>query len=82
VRELPGVQAPVPTSAARSPRAHALAVAAVRFERPEGRADGRREHPSLYNPYWVARLAAPASAERALAAGARGVVDPFAGLAP
>jgi hypothetical protein len=61
---------------------YALAAAAVRFERPEPRADRRREYPSLYNPYWQARLVGPASGERTLAAASRGVVDPYAGLAP
>jgi hypothetical protein len=61
---------------------YALSAAAVRFERPEPRADRRREYPSLYNPYWQARLVGPASGERTLAAASRGVVDPYAGLAP
>jgi hypothetical protein len=61
---------------------HALSVASVRFERPEGRADRRREYGSLYSPYWVARLAPPTSTERAIAAAVRGEPNPFAGLAP
>jgi hypothetical protein len=61
---------------------YALATAAVRFERAEPRADGRREYGSLYNPYWSARLVAPTGAERLLAAASRGGVDPYAGLAP
>jgi hypothetical protein len=73
------------TSWAPTPSAnavHALGAAVVRFERPEGRADGRREYANLYNPYWQARLAAPLASERALAAAARGGSDPYAALAP
>jgi hypothetical protein len=61
---------------------HALAAAVVRFERPEGRADRRREYANLYNPYWQARLAATSAADRALATAARGRPDPYTGLAP
>lgn len=61
---------------------YALSSAAVRFERPAPRADRRREYPSLYNPYWQARLVAPSGGERTLAAAGRGAVDPYAGLAP
>lgn len=34
-----------------------LGAAEVHFHRPERRDDGRAEHPSLFNPYWEARLA-------------------------
>jgi hypothetical protein len=34
----------------------ALGSAEVHFHRPERRADGRTERPSLFNPYWEARL--------------------------
>jgi hypothetical protein len=61
---------------------HALAAAAVRFERPGPRRDLRREYPSLFGPYWSARLVAPSAGERTFAAGVRGIVDPFAGVAP
>jgi hypothetical protein len=61
---------------------YALAAAGVQFERPEPRADGRREHPSLYSPYWRARLVAPSGGERALVAASRGTPDPYVGLAP
>ncbi|MCP5359521.1 MAG: hypothetical protein H7A14_02170 [Sinobacteraceae bacterium] len=55
--------------------AYAVAAAEVRFARLVPRADGARELGSLYNPYWRARLAAPTSAERLLAATADGSVD-------
>jgi hypothetical protein len=35
----------------------AMGAAKVHFHRPEPRSDGRVEHPSLFNPYWEARLA-------------------------
>lgn len=40
----------------------------VFFERPGPRSDGRAERPSLYSPYWQARLAASTPADRAWAA--------------
>lgn len=58
---------------------HALGTAEIYFRRPESRADGRREYPSLFNPYWHVRLVEPSAAERTLTASARGLaVDPFA----
>jgi Flp pilus assembly protein TadG len=42
-----------------------VAAAQVYFERPAPRADGRVEYPSLFNPYWQARLAEPTVAQRA-----------------
>jgi len=42
-----------------------VAAAEVYFERPAARADGRVEYPSLFNPYWQARLAEPTVAQRA-----------------
>jgi hypothetical protein len=57
---------------------HALGAAEVYFRRPTARADGRREYPSLFSPYWHARLVEVSSQERALTAAPRGVaVDPF-----
>ena len=34
----------------------AVASAEIYFARPEGRSDGKTEWPSLFNPYWQARL--------------------------
>jgi hypothetical protein len=45
-----------------------IAAAEVFFKRPEARGDGRIEYPSLFNPYWQARLAEPTLAQRAAAA--------------
>ena len=57
---------------------HSLGAAEVYFRRPEPRADGRREYPSLFNPYWHARLVDVSGQERALTAPMRGLtVDPF-----
>lgn len=80
VRAIGGPLADAPLDASATPRA--LAAAIVRFERPEGRADRRREYASLYSPYWIARLSAPTATERAVAAAARGTADPYVGLAP
>lgn len=61
---------------------HAIGSAQVHFRRPMARSDGRDEFPSLFNPYWQARLTATSGAERQLTAVARGIgVDPF-GLLP
>lgn len=50
----------------------ALGAAEVRFHRPDARPDGRVERPSLFNPYWEARLVErPPGGVRALAAVAR-----------
>jgi Putative Flp pilus-assembly TadE/G-like len=58
---------------------HALGAAEIFFQRPLERADGRREYPSLFNPYWHARLVDVTGQERMLTAPMRGVaVDPFA----
>lgn len=62
-------------------RYYALGAARAQFERPGGRADARREYPSLYSPYWVARLAPVTLRTRTLVSAARGVPDPF-GAAP
>lgn len=51
-------------------RLAALGAAELYFERPVPRADGREELPSLFNPYWQARLAPrPEGGLRALALG-------------
>jgi hypothetical protein len=58
---------------------HALGAAEVYFQRPEGRRDGRREYPSLFNPYWHARLVDVSRQERVLTASFRGLnIDPYA----
>lgn len=58
-----------------------LAAAEVYFQRPVDRADGRREYPSLFNPYWQARLVEVSAAERLLTAPVRGLsTDPYAVL--
>jgi hypothetical protein len=44
-----------------------VAAAEVYFKRPTPRADGRVEYPSLFNPYWQARLAEPSTVQRAAA---------------
>lgn len=57
---------------------HALGAAEIHFRRPAPRTDSRREYPSLFNPYWHARLVDVSSRERALTAPLRGLgVDPF-----
>src|SRR5690606_9458771 len=60
---------------------HAIASAEVYFQRPVDREDRREEYPSLFNPYWQARLVPVSAAERQIAATFRGLsVDPFAVL--
>lgn len=60
---------------------HALATAEVYFQRPAARADGRVEYPSLFSPYWQARLVPTPAGERQLTASLRGLaVDPYAVL--
>jgi hypothetical protein len=66
------------TPAYHSGAAFALAAAQVYFQRPIGRADLRQELPSLFNPYWQARLAPITIQQRLFAAAARGdSVDPY-----
>lgn len=48
-------------------RMASLASAEVYFKRPAARPDGRTELPSLFNPYWQARLAEPTVAQKAAA---------------
>jgi hypothetical protein len=55
-------------AAAPGGRIASLARAEVFFMRPEARPDGRRELPSLYNPYWQSRLVGPTAADRVYAA--------------
>jgi len=49
-------------------RIASVGAAEVYFKRPTPRGDGRVELPSLFNPYWQARLVEPTVAQRALAA--------------
>ncbi|MDR2216075.1 MAG: pilus assembly protein TadG-related protein [Nevskiaceae bacterium] len=61
---------------------HALGSAEVYFRRPEQRSDGRQEYPSLFNPYWQARLSTVPNLDRQLSAPFRGLSwDPF-GVGP
>jgi Flp pilus assembly protein TadG len=61
---------------------HALGSAEVYFRRPERRADGRQEYPSLFSPYWQARLSTVPNVDRQLTAPFRGLQwDPF-GVGP
>ncbi len=60
---------------------HALGSAEIHFQRPAARSDGREEYPSLFNPYWQARLTATSATERSLVAPARDLgIDPYAVL--
>jgi len=60
---------------------HAIGSAEVYFQRPAQRADGRVEHPSLFNPYWQVRLVPVSATDRQLTAPSRGLAaDPFAVL--
>jgi hypothetical protein len=58
----------------------AISTAQVYFLRPTGRADGRREFPSLYNPYWQVRLAPVARVDRVVAAIDKGLPDPYVAI--
>jgi hypothetical protein len=77
LQQINGVPARVaPSFAADS--LHALGSAEVYFQRPFGRSDGRYEYPSLFSPYWQARLADTPSSSRTLTAPLRGLsADPF-----
>ncbi|MFT3904957.1 MAG: pilus assembly protein TadG-related protein [Steroidobacteraceae bacterium] len=62
-------------------RLYALGAAHVFYQRPVARRDGRSEYPSLFNPYWEARLAPVNAADRQLAAFSKGLsVDPLEAL--
>lgn len=52
--------------------AYAMAAAETPFARPDQRADRARELPSLYSPYWAARLTPVSRIERAGGAGVDG----------
>lgn len=52
----------------------AMAAAQVEFARPVARADGHGELPSLFNPYWHARLVLPARSQRFVVDAAEGAV--------
>ncbi len=57
---------------------HATGSAEIYFQRPTARDDGREEYPSLFSPYWQARLTATSAVERQLSAASGGLgVDPF-----
>lgn len=58
---------------------YAMAESCVRFARPyrQNRADGAREYPSLFNPYWTASLATESKAARIIADGAKGLLPPL-----
>lgn len=43
----------------------ATAAAETYFERPDARSDGLEEQPSLFHPYWLARLVTVSASERA-----------------
>jgi Flp pilus assembly protein TadG len=53
----------------------ALSAAEVAFVRPQGRSDGRRELPSLFNPYWQARLVPATASQRATVDASSGSLD-------
>lgn len=57
---------------------HTVGTAQVYFQRPVGRADAREEYPSLFNPYWQARLIATPPGTFVLTAAERGLtIDPY-----
>lgn len=59
----------------------ALGSAEVYFHRSTARRDGRTEYPSLFNPYWQARLVAVNGLERQLTASSRDMaLDPYGAL--
>jgi hypothetical protein len=75
---VPGEEPKVLAPAFHSDSMYALSAAQVFFIRPVARADRRQELPSLFNPYWEARLAPVTLAQRLLAAAARGgSPDPY-----
>lgn len=57
---------------------YAIAAADTPFTRPGSRPDGAHELPSLYAPYWRARLVGTSGVERAAAAAADGTPLPAA----
>lgn len=60
----------------------ASAAATVRYARQERRRDGRTELPSLYQPYWRARLSMLPVADAAIARAIDRTPDPLLGSAP
>ncbi len=60
----------------------ASSAATVRYVRQERRRDGRTELPSLYAPFWRARLAAMPPADAAIARAVDRTPDPLPGIAP
>jgi hypothetical protein len=78
---VPGEQPKVVAPAYAGDGAYALAAARVQFMRPIGRSDQREELPSLFNPYWQARLAPVSRQQRVLAAAGKAAAsDPYAVL--
>lgn len=61
---------------------YASSAAVVQYARFERRRDGRSERPSLYNPYWRARLAAMTAADGAIARAIDRTPDPLPGVLP
>lgn len=61
---------------------YASSAAVVRYARYERRRDGRGERPSLYNPYWHARLAALPAADAAIARAIDRTPNPLPGVMP
>jgi hypothetical protein len=61
---------------------YALAEACVRFARPyrQDRADGAREFPSLFNPYWTAALATENPLARAWVNARKGLTPPISAV--
>ncbi len=82
-----GVSAPNGERVAMTPELAANALfassaATVRHDRQERRRDGRAELPSLYTPFWRARLAALPVADAAIARAIDRTPDPLLGLEP
>jgi hypothetical protein len=61
---------------------YASSSAQVRYLRLERRRDGRGERPSLYNPFWRARLVAMPVADATIARAIDRTPDPVAGVVP
>lgn len=53
----------------------AVSAAQLSFVRPEARRDGRLELPSLFNPYWQARLVPVSASQRSVVAAAAGTLS-------
>jgi hypothetical protein len=61
---------------------YASSSAQVHYLRLERRRDGRGERPSLYSPFWRARLASMPVADATIARAIDRTPDPLAGVAP